>query len=286
MLSNGEKFNPVPSEAIISGHPLVSGAVIVGQGRFQPALIVEPKEESETQKSSLVEAIWPTIEHANPQAPGHARVTRSMVTVTDTNKRFERAGKGTVMRKLTTEKFAAEVDALYSGINLEEYGPRLAATNDMAAIQSYVRACVQFSFPMPSLGESDDLYVLGLDSLKSTEIATLLKGGLGTSYTAGLAAQTIYNNPTIHKLSKVIFHGLKFQSLVLGESSDPKRSRMERMGSLAAKFTQDLPTALPGRNALLNKSKLNVLLTDLQDRWGYIYCEFCWMTQKSRRSFA
>ena len=57
VLSNGEKFNPVPSEAIISGHPLISGAILVGQGRFQPALIVKPKEGSETQKSSLVEAI-------------------------------------------------------------------------------------------------------------------------------------------------------------------------------------------------------------------------------------
>ena len=261
VLSNGEKFNPVPSEAIISGHPLVSGAVIVGQGRFQPAMIVEPKEGSEIPKSSFVEAIWPTIEQANAQAPGHARVTRSMLTVTDTNKRFERAGKGTVMRKMTAEKFAAEVEALYSGVNLEAYGPRLAATNDMAAIRSYVRACVQFSFPIPSLEESEDLYVLGLDSLKSTEIATLLKSDLGTSYTLGLTAQTIYNNPTVHKLSNVIFHGLNFQSSVLGKSSDPKRSRMERMASLASKFTQDLPTALPGRNPLLDKSKLNVLLT-------------------------
>ncbi len=261
VLSNGEKFNPVPSEAIISGHPLVSGAIIVGQGRFQAALIVEPKDESETQKSSLVEAIWSTVEQANAQAPGHARVTRSMVTVADTNKRFERAGKGTVMRKLTTEKFAAEMEALYSGINLGECGPRLAATNNMAAIQSYVRSCIQSSFPIANLEESEDLYVLGLDSLKSAEIATLLKGGLGTSHTPELSAQTIYTNPTIHKLSNVIFNGLNAQSLVPGESIDPKRSRMARMASLAEKFTQDLPTELPGRNPLLDKAKLNVLLT-------------------------
>ena len=259
--SNGEKFNPVPSEAIISGHPLVSGAVIVGQGRFQAALIVEPKDESETQKSSLVEAIWSTVEQANAQAPGHARVTRSMVTVADTNKRFERAGKGTVMRKLTTEKFAAEMEALYSGINLGECGPRLAATNNMVAIQGYVRSCIQSSFPIANLEESEDLYVLGLDSLKSAEIATLLKGGLGTLHTLELSAQTIYTNPTIHKLSNVIFNGLNPQSLVLGESIDPKRSRMARMASLAEKFTQDLPTELPGRNPLLDKAKLNVLLT-------------------------
>ena len=208
VLSNGKKFNPVPSEAIISGHPLVSGAVIVGQGRFQAALIVEPKDQRETQKYSLVEAFWPTVEQANAQAPGHARVTRSMITVADTNKRFERAGKGTVIRKLTTEKFAAEVEALYSGINLGECGPRLAATDNMSAVQSYVRTCVTSSFHVPNFGESEDLYVLGLDSLKSAEIATLLKGGLGTSHSLELSAQTIYTNPTIHNLSNVIFNGL------------------------------------------------------------------------------
>ena len=261
VLSNGEKFNPVPSEAVISGHFLVSGAIIVGQGRFQAALIVEPKEESEIQKRSLIEAIWPTVEEANAQAPGHARVTRSMVTVADTNKRFERAGNGAVIRKMTTEKFAAEVDALYSEINLGECGPRLAATNNMAAIQSYVRSCIKFSFPTPDLEESEDLYVLGLDSLKSAEIATLLQGGLGTSHTPELSAQTIYTNPTIHKLSNYIFDGLNSQGLVLGESSDPKRSRMARMASLAEKFTHDLPTELSERKFLLDKSKLNVLLT-------------------------
>ena len=262
VLSNGEKFNPDPSEAIISGHLLVSGAVIIGQGRFQAALIVKPKEESETPRGSLVEAIWPTVEQANAQSPGHARVTRSIVvTVADTNKRCERAGKGRVMRKLTIERFAAEVEALYSGINLGECGPRLAATNNVAAIKSYVRSCIKLSFPIPNLEESEDLYVLGLDSFKSLEIATLLKGGLGLSYTPELSAQTIYTNPTIYKLSNVIFNGLNYQSLVLGESSDPKRSRMKRMASLAKKFTQVLPTELPGRNPLLDKSKLNVLLT-------------------------
>ena len=208
VLSNGEKFNPVPSEAIISGHSLVSGAVIVGRGRFQAALIVEPKEESEIQTISLVEAIWPTVKQANAQAPGHARVTRSTVTVADTNKRFERAGKGTVIRKLTTEQFAAEVEALYSGINLGECGPRLAATTNMAAIRSYVRSCINLSFHIPNLEESEDLYVLGLDSLKTAEIVTLLKGGLGSSHTAELSAQCYTPTPPFRNCPRVSSTGL------------------------------------------------------------------------------
>lgn len=101
----GEKSNPVPSETIISRHPLVSGAFIVGQGRFQAALIVEPKEESQIPEDFLVETIWSFVEQAKAQAPGHARVTRSMIIVANTYKRFGRAGKGTVIRKLTTENF-------------------------------------------------------------------------------------------------------------------------------------------------------------------------------------
>lgn len=177
-----------------------------------------------------------------------------MIAVADTHKRFERAGKGTVMRKLTTGKFAAEVEAPYLRIDLRECGPRLTATNNMAAIQSCVRSCIKFSFAIP------DLEDLGLDSLKSAEIASLLKGGHGTSHVPELSAQTIYNNATIFDLSSFLFDRIDSQSLALGESKDPKRSRVARMASLAEKFTQDLPTKLLGRNPLLDKSNQNVLL--------------------------
>ncbi len=78
VLSNGEKFNPVPSEAIVAGHRLLSGALIVGQGRFQAALLVEA-DEIANPTETLIESIWPIVERANAQAPGHARIIRSMI---------------------------------------------------------------------------------------------------------------------------------------------------------------------------------------------------------------
>jgi acyl-coenzyme A synthetase/AMP-(fatty) acid ligase len=62
-----EKFNPVTMEGIIQGHPLLSGALIVGQGRFQAALMVELKKHT-TDHDSLIEEIWPFVQKPTSRA--------------------------------------------------------------------------------------------------------------------------------------------------------------------------------------------------------------------------
>lgn len=79
------------------------------------------------------------------------------------------------------EKFARELKALYSGDKLACLGPFLTATTDLSSIQSYVHAPVKSSFQVPELKDDDDLYVLGLDSLKTIEIAGILKAGIRAS---------------------------------------------------------------------------------------------------------
>lgn len=71
VFSNSEKFNPVPAELKIQGHPAVAGALIIGMGRFQAALLIEPKPSvSETERISLIDSVWPTVEEANLVLPG------------------------------------------------------------------------------------------------------------------------------------------------------------------------------------------------------------------------
>lgn len=268
VLSNGEKFNPVPSEAIIAGHHLLSAALIVGLGRFQAALLLEPKAETGINRDSLIESVWSTIEQANAQAPGHARITRSMIVVADPSKRFERAGKGTVIRKMTAEKFAPEVEALYSKDDSGVSGPRLGATNDLGAIQDYVRACIGSSFTVPSFGEEEDLYVLGLDSLKTVEIAGLLKSGLVDPDKSWLSVQTMYANPTIRSLSEVIQKRLNRKANSSDEDHDLEKLRITKMASLVHKYTQDLPIAPSRKSQLLQSSKLNIALTGSMGSFG------------------
>ena len=267
VLSNGEKFNPSPSESIIAGHHLLSGAIIVGLARFQPALIVELRDGVNLPSEAVVEEIWPTVQQANTQAPGHARIIRSMIAVT-TTQRFERAGKGTVIRKMTAEKFKSEIEALYAEDTPGDRrpGPVLTTTSDLGALRDFVRASIQLSFPVLELKEDEDLYVLGLDSLKTVEIAGILKAGvlkagIERSKVSWLSAQTVYTNPTIQKLAKFIHKSLSPHDMSGEEYDDPRETRIAKMTSLVHQYTHDLPQVSPEKNQLVEATKLNVVLT-------------------------
>lgn len=120
ILATGEKFNPVPSEIMISSHPLVSAALVVGFRRTQPALLIEPAPNVELDRNVLIDKIWPSVERANKQALACGRLSRSLAMVVDSNKPFERAGKGTVIRKMTAEKLASEIDGLYDRHSIDD----------------------------------------------------------------------------------------------------------------------------------------------------------------------
>lgn len=213
VLSNGEKFNPVPSEAIIGSHPLLSAALVTGQGEFQAALLVEP---ANTDKSpdTLIDELWPTIEKANAQAQSHGRIIRKMIAVADPSKPFERAGKGTVIRKLTAQKFSEEIAALYTdgGVRSMNGGPSLSNTNDAKSVQEFVRQAVNLSFPMDGIKGNDDLYAYGLDSLKTVEIIAVLKAGIGEQDSSWLVNQTLYAYPTVERLANHIYQQLQPKS--------------------------------------------------------------------------
>lgn len=272
VLSNGEKFNPVPSEAIINSHPLVSAALIVGQGRFQAALLIEPVKTDKS-KTSLIDELWPTIEKANAQAQAHGRIIRTMIVVADLTKPFERAGKGTVVRKLTAEKYAAEIEALYSDDVLHEHqgGPTLSNASDINALREFLRQTIDMSFPVRGIEGTDDLYVLGLDSLKTVEIISLVKAGLRDHHLPWLTSQTLYTNPTIDQLAEQIYVHLNPASNGdSGRSDDsdlPKgkdingseNGRIEAMRSLVEKYTCDLKESTTSEHPPAASSKCIVL---------------------------
>ena len=261
VLSNGEKFNPVPSEAIIAGHPDLAAALIVGQGRFQAALLVEPKHGVSLEV--LVHNIWLTVERANSQAPGHARITKSMIEVAKPDKPFERAGKGTVIRKSTAEKFLSEIESLYLGAipRRQANGPSLAVKEDIEAIHEFVRACTDASFPMSNIKNEDDLYVLGLDSLKTIEIIKVLKDGLGAPDMSWLTPQILYTHPSVIELSKTISKHLSPRIASTGEGGYPNFTRETIMTQLVQTFSQDLPLISIVPKTARETSNLNVLLT-------------------------
>lgn len=283
VLSNGEKFNPVPSEAIINSHPLVSAALIIGQGRFQAVLLIEPVKTDKS-PSSLVDELWPTIEKANAQAQSHGRIIRTMIVIAEPSKPFERAGKGTVIRKVTAEKFSEEIAALYSDGQVGDIqgGPRLDNSNDANSVQEFVRQAVAFSFPMDGLEASDDFYVHGLDSLETVEITAVLKAGLGGRDASWLSSQTLYANPTIERLANHIIRRLQSRSdghrTSVKEVNDKTSGRAALMAGYVQKYTNGLSApirkdrciVLTGSTGSLGRKILRQLLA-----WSHVTKVYC-----------
>lgn len=81
VFSNAEKLNPLAMEEAINGHPEVISALVVGQGYFQPALLIETRQPptSEEDRAKLLESIWPYVERVNGVCPDYAVFSKDLV---------------------------------------------------------------------------------------------------------------------------------------------------------------------------------------------------------------
>ena len=92
-------------------------ALITGQSRLQPAAIlelVEPVSGSDFLRAQLIDKIWPVIEEANMDSPAYGQLTKSHIILSDSNKPFQRTGKGSMRRAATLDLYAMELDELYA----------------------------------------------------------------------------------------------------------------------------------------------------------------------------
>ncbi|KAH0841821.1 hypothetical protein FOPE_06639 [Fonsecaea pedrosoi] len=243
VLSNGEKFNPVPMEAIIQGHPLLRGALYYGQGRFQPALLVEPK--SDVPKSShrdFIKQIWPLVEKANLEAPRHAHLFPDKVVVASSEKPFRRAAKGTVVRKMTWKDYSEELDALYSESNGDDSQsgvvPKLDDPRDLVAVTNFVRECINDLLEQPPKSDHQDLFALGVDSLQILEISKRLSAGIKQHLLSdsrnGITSKQIYAHSCVADLARFV------HTVLNGHAPDAngESNREDVMASLVEKYTQ------------------------------------------------
>ncbi|KXT10371.1 hypothetical protein AC579_9153 [Pseudocercospora musae] len=112
--STGEKFNPTAAEDAINGNPLISAALIAGQEKSHPALLVEPAKSGDAiDPEDFIEQIWPHIRKVNSTVPAHSRIMKDMILVTSRRKPLARAGKGTVQRKASFQLYEEELQELY-----------------------------------------------------------------------------------------------------------------------------------------------------------------------------
>jgi thioester reductase-like protein len=272
VLSNGEKINPRPLEDTIGNHPAVKGVLVVGEYRFLPSLLVEledgysvtTKEERET----MVDMLWDTISQANLQAPRFSRVPKSLVYVISSTEAFNRAGKGTIQRQSTVQKFAAQVDELYSSAEegLLADGLELSDPSDLKCILNMVKSLYSQVLETDKLGDDDDIFELGMDSLQVTIVVQRLKAVLRTCKLSldydKINPQVIYSSVSIRGLAHAmdtIINAHEGENGVHTSATSVIKERNSRLQTTIDKYSAGLDATLPAKK--VQQDNLTVILT-------------------------
>jgi thioester reductase-like protein len=258
VLSNGEKINPIPMENIVRTHAKVRAAVVVGEYRFNPSLLIEMEDgntpsTSEERREALNE-IWPLVQEANRIAPAFAKVPKSLVLFTTPGKPFLRAGKGTVQRQNTVKAYSNELSEIYSSqeADLLTEGLTLSTPISLGIIKTFTREIYwqvmgmkDVKYPT-NLVDSDNVFEAGMDSLGAMIIVQRLRAALklcGAPVNLNaIDSRLVYSAPTIGQISEAIITLLKSSDYLEKESGTATRSvRQQKMQGVLQKYSRDIP---------------------------------------------
>ena len=117
-LSHGNSLPVSGMEAIITSHPDVGAAIIGGNGRARPFLILDILRDQipahvGQQDKSLIEHVWPVFNEANQVCVETVTLTKELVIIVSPKRPVVLSAKGTVMRRVTIELYQDEVDNIY-----------------------------------------------------------------------------------------------------------------------------------------------------------------------------
>lgn len=280
VLSNGEKFNPTSMEDIISSHPLVSRSLVLGQGRFQSSVLIEPNWSLwKGPEALLISEIWPVVQEANETAPGHAKVMKNHIGLASQAKPFKLTPKGTIQRRLTLQDYADEIEALYTTEHDDRDHPHIPRDASVSEIKGLIFEFLQESLSIPSIDGEADIFALGVDSLQALQLSQFLQTSLKLARpeiaASALNSQQLYSHPTVNSLasyfSELMQGGCSPLTAVLTETDSLRASRL---ADLVSKYSDDLGDShvviLTGSTGSLGAYLLHELLRDMSV--SKIYC--------------
>jgi nucleoside-diphosphate-sugar epimerase/aryl carrier-like protein len=262
VLSNGEKVDPAAMEAAVKSHPYVRDSLVVGQGRFQPALLVELQEDVTDliERNTVFQSVWEVVKDANRLLPGQSQIARQFIRLALPHRPFARSGKGSVQRQLTIQNYVDVLDELYETAEYISGDTPLESLNETGTkkdIEDVVRAVIHEAFSHQELKDDIDLFYLGMDSLQVLQCLRRLRGI--SRQLAGLTVNVIYANPSILRLSDAIAEIIQGRGDSVSNHLKDLSDHAAQMQQLVTKYSADLPCMPSDLDSFANE--LTVVLT-------------------------
>lgn len=280
VLSSSHKLRPLEMETILQGDESISAALITGNGRPEPLLILEPTQtarEKLVRKDEFIDRVWPSIAKANSIAPTYARIRRSRVILGLPELPFIRTPKGTISRKATEEVYSKEIakaftykcDGKVTDIGGLEYLV-------LDAIKKFIRSALHALHPDIELQDDDDFFSFhGMDSFTVMELGEKMRLGvlrpLSTEREHNMWLRMIYGNPSIKSLAAATLNTLWSRKTTADKEGSPDIAK--QMRNLVEEMTCGIPGAAAEPSSLLPSLSLpadniNIVLLGARGRLG------------------
>ncbi|KAH7324196.1 hypothetical protein B0I35DRAFT_349133 [Stachybotrys elegans] len=232
-LINSEKVLPIPIEGGIRQSPLVKEAVVVGEGKTYPGLIVFKAETaSHMTDPAFLEAIWPTVEAVNSNAETFSRIPRELIAVFPHDTPYPQTDKGTFIRRALYHQFEKKIERMFDEYEGGRGGSLRHEGNELVQfILDQFKE--QFGIELPS-GQTD-CFEAGIDSLQCIQIWSLLKHKLDLNgHQSQLSRNVLYETGNAERLAKHL------EQLRAG-TLESRMDENDLMESLIAKYSMIEP---------------------------------------------
>jgi carbohydrate kinase (thermoresistant glucokinase family) len=237
VLENGEKANPLIIEGVARNNPNVAEAIAFGANKPRLGMFIVPAANSVVQQEQgLVDLIFPAIEQCNAESPGYAYMSRDMIHVLPADAVYRKTDKGTVIRSAFYRDYKSQIDQIYE---LED------ASGDQvcegAALINFLREQlleVAPSIEPAALEETTDLFSLGIDSLQSIRLRTII---LKTLELGGQkpSQNFVFENPSLQAMAEALTR------MRLGQAPKGEIPVEERMSALIEKYSTNFEFHVP-----------------------------------------
>ena len=203
-LTNGEKVLPIPIEGRIRQEGLVKEAVVFGDGKSLPGiLIVKADSASELSDSDFLEQIWPAVEDANSRAESFSRIPKELVVVLPADASYAKTDKGTFIRAQVYLRFKDLIKTAYA--NFEGGGDDTGTVAlPLPELETYLLQRFRDNLSI-ELSATDDFFALGIDSLQCMKMWSLMKKELDLGgRQSQLGQNVLYETGNVQALARYI----------------------------------------------------------------------------------
>lgn len=260
VLANGEKFNPGEAEQMISAHPDVKAAIIVGSSKEQPAVLIEPSPKlAEFSEKDRIDSVQDLVSKANEVLPGHAKVDQAHTKILEDSEAFLRSTKGTVQRMPTVQKLGDEIERVYQDAESSLVVHALDFESQDSLRASLVRALSEVGLRnAEQLRYDESLFSCGLDSLQTLRLSKAIQSSLDNGTSSSALKTMIYNNATVDNIAQALTK-LKNGEGVAGEDSETATTEMSRILNDCQASLENVESVSPRSPA--SSQPMHILLT-------------------------